>query len=69
MQRRNDNKGHNMGAYIPMLVWVVSAVICDLIAKKRKVKATLLRTLLVVIFGPFAIPLVFFFKPEPNTGL
>ena len=58
-----------MGAYIPFLVWLISAFICDLIARKRKVKATLLRTLLVVFLGPFAIPLVFFFKPEPNKGL
>lgn len=53
-----------MGAYIPAIVWVISAIICDMIAKRRSVKATLLRTLLVVFLGPFAIPLVFLFKPE-----
>jgi len=58
-----------MGTYIPFLVWLISAVICDLIARKRNVKVTTPRTLLVVFLGPFAIPLVFFFKPEPNTGL
>jgi len=58
-----------MGAYIPFLIWVISAVICDLIARKRNVKATLVRTLLVVFLGPFAIPLVYVFKPEEKMEL
>ena len=53
-----------MGAYIPFLIWLISALICDRIAKKRNVKVTLLRTLVVVFLGPFAIPLVYLFKPE-----
>ena len=53
-----------MGAYIPALVWVIGAVICGQIAKKRNVKATFLRTLLVVFLGPLAIPFVYVFKPE-----
>ena len=53
-----------MGAYIPFLVWLISAVICDRIANKRNVKVTLLRTLVVIFLGPFAIPLVYLFKPE-----
>ena len=53
-----------MEAYIPFLVWLVSAVTCDRIAKKRNVKVTLLRTLVVVFLGPFAIPLVYILKPE-----
>jgi len=55
-----------MGAYIPFLVWLISAVICDQIARKRNVKVTLFRTLLVVILGPFAIPLVYVFKTEQS---
>lgn len=53
-----------MGAYIPAVVWLISAFICQLIARKRNVKVTLLRTLVVVFFGPFAIPLVYILKPE-----
>lgn len=53
-----------MGAYIPVLIWLISAFIYFLIARKRNVKETLFRTLLVVFLGPFAIPLVFLFKPE-----
>ena len=53
-----------MGAYIPFLVWMISAFICQWIARKRKVKVTLLRTLVVVFLGPFAIPLVYLLKPD-----
>lgn len=53
-----------MGAYIPALVWLISGFICNLIARKRNVKVTLFRTLVVVFFGPFAIPLVYILKPE-----
>jgi hypothetical protein len=53
-----------MGAYIPALVWVISAFICHFIAKKRNVKETLPRQILVLFLGPLAIPLVYLFKPE-----
>lgn len=53
-----------MGAYIPALIWVISAVICHRIALRRNVKSTLFRNLVVVFLGPFAIPLVYLFKPE-----
>ena len=53
-----------MGAYIPFLTWLISAVICERIEKRRNVKVTLLRTLVVVFLGPFASPLVYLFKPE-----
>ncbi len=53
-----------MGAYIPILIWLISAGICYYVAKRRNVRATLFRRLVVVIFGPLAIPLVFFIKTE-----
>lgn len=53
-----------MGAYIPALIWLLSAIICIYIAKTRHVKTTLIRKLIVIILGPFAIPLVFFANPE-----
>ena len=53
-----------MSAYIPVLVWLISAGICYYIAKRRNVRPTLLRKLIVVILGPLAIPLIFFAKTE-----
>ena len=53
-----------MAAYMPAIIWVVSAVVCYYIAKARKVKPNFIRRLIVVLLGPLAIPLVFFVKPE-----
>lgn len=53
-----------MTAYLPAIVWVISAIVCYYIAKVRKVKLNLIRNLIVVFLGPLAIPLVFFVKPE-----
>ena len=53
-----------MGAYIPALVWLISAFICAYIAKKRHVEANLFWNLVVVFLGPFAIPLVFLARPS-----
>ncbi len=49
-----------MDPYIPVSIWIVSAVICIYIAKSRHIKPTLLRRFIVVLLGPFAIPLIFF---------
>ena len=56
-----------MGAYIPVLVWLASGVICHFIAKNRNVRETLIRRLVVVFLGPFAVPLVYLFKPEEEV--
>ena len=53
-----------MAVYMPVIIWVVSVIVCDYIARARHVKSNLVRRLLVVFLGPFAIPLVFFVKPE-----
>ena len=53
-----------MGAYIPALVWVISGIICHFIARKRNIRTTVPRQLAVVFLGPFAIPLVYLFRPE-----
>lgn len=36
-----------MGTYIPALVWVISGIICHFIARKRSVRATVPRQLMV----------------------
>jgi len=46
-----------MDPYLPLAVWLVSALLCIYIARVRHVKPTLFRKLAVVILGPFAIPL------------
>jgi len=53
-----------MSAYVPVLVWVLSAGICYYIAKIRNVKPTLMRKLVVLFIGPFSIPLIFFVKSK-----
>ncbi len=53
-----------MAAYVPVKIWIVSAIICYYIAKARNVKPNLIRRLIVVFSGPLAIPLAFFVKPE-----
>lgn len=58
-----------MNPYIPALIWILSAVICIYIAKIRHVKTTLIRKFIVVLLGPFAIPLVFFSKPEKTINV
>jgi len=55
-----------VNAYIPVLIWFLSAMICLYIARTRHVKITLFRKLVVIFLGPFAIPLAFFSKTE-NT--
>ena len=54
-----------MTAYLPALVWALSAVACLFIAKRRHVRNTALRAMAVVLLGPFAIPLVLAAKPDP----
>ena len=53
-----------MGAYIPVIVWLIGMAICAWIARKRNVKPSFFWNLVVVSLGPFAIPLIFLAKPE-----
>ena len=53
-----------MAAYVPAIIWIVSAIICLYIAKARNVKANFMRRLAVVLLGPLAIPFAFLVKPE-----
>ena len=53
-----------MAAYVPVIIWLVSAIICLYIARARNVKPNLMRRLIVIVLGPFAIPLTFLAKPE-----
>jgi hypothetical protein len=56
-----------MAAYVPVIIWIVSAIICYYLAIARNVKPNLIRRFIAVFLGPFAIPLVFFAKPEKEN--
>jgi hypothetical protein len=53
-----------MTAYIPALIWLLSGLICLLIAKRRHVRPTALKAMLVAVLGPIAIPLMLVAEPE-----
>lgn len=55
-----------MSAYVPVLIWVISAGVCYYIAKTRHVKPTLMWNLVVVFLGPLAIPLIIFAKSNKS---
>lgn len=57
-----------MAVYVPVIVWIVSAIVCEVIARARNVKSTFARKLIVVCLGPLAIPLVFFVRPEKSIA-
>ena len=53
-----------MGAYLPVIVWIIAALICEWIARRRNVRLNLPWRLLAVFLGPFAIPFMFLAKPD-----
>lgn len=52
-----------MTTYLPALIWSLSAFVCLFIAKRRYLKTTAARAILVVFLGPLAIPFVLAAKP------
>ncbi|WP_175444766.1 MULTISPECIES: hypothetical protein [unclassified Janthinobacterium] len=52
-----------MTEYLPALIWSLSAFVCLFIAKRRSLKTTAVRAILVVLLGPFAIPFVLAARP------
>ena len=57
-----------MSAYGPVLIWLLSAVVCFLIAKARHLRPSFFWNAVVVLLGPLAIPLVFLARPqEPSS--
>ncbi|MGK5061810.1 hypothetical protein [Janthinobacterium sp. LB3P112] len=56
-----------MTAYLPALIWSLSAFACLFIAKRRSLKTTAVRAILVVFLGPLAIPFVLAAKPVTST--
>ena len=53
-----------MTDYLPALIWSLSAFACLFIAKRRSLKTTAVRAVLVVLLGPLAIPFVLAAKPD-----
>lgn len=46
----------SLPAYLPALIWTLSAVTCHIIAKRRHIAATTPKAIAVTFLGPFAIP-------------
>ena len=53
-----------MMTYAPALIWAFSAHACLIIARRRFVKKNTVRTVLVTLLGPIAIPFVLMAKPD-----
>jgi hypothetical protein len=58
-----------MAAYVPVIIWVVSAIICHYIAQSRNLRPNFIQRLIAVILGPFAIPLTFLVKPQESREI
>lgn len=53
-----------MTTYLPALIWSLSAFACLFIAKRRRVRTTAVRAVLVTLLGPLAIPFVLAARPD-----
>ena len=62
--QRNYYLEFSVTAYIPPLIWLLSAVACHLIAKRRHLKKTAIKDMIIALIGPFAIPWFLMAKPE-----
>jgi len=51
-----------MGAYLPVVIWLVGAIFCLYLARARNIKPGWLLRILAVVPGPLAIPLVLLLK-------
>lgn len=56
-----------MIAYLPALIWSLSAFACLFIAKRRSLKTTAVRAILVTFLGQLAIPFVLAARPAKRT--
>jgi hypothetical protein len=53
-----------MTAYMPASIWLLSSALCLIIAKRRHVKQTALKSMLAAVLGPLAIAWALVAKPE-----
>jgi hypothetical protein len=60
----HDRLEFTMTAYIPALIWLLSGLICLRIAKRRHVKQTAVKSMIVTVLGPIAIPWMLIASPE-----
>lgn len=56
-----------MTTCLPAVIWSLSAFACLFIAKRRSLRITAIRAVLVVFLGPLAIPFVLAAKPGRRT--
>lgn len=53
-----------MTEYLPVLIWLLSGLVCLLIEKRRSLKRSTLRAIMVTLLGPLAIPFVLLARPD-----
>jgi hypothetical protein len=53
-----------MANYLPAVIWIIGALICFIVLRKRGVKFSLLWNITLVIAGPLAIPFAFLARPN-----
>ncbi len=53
-----------MTEYIPVLIWLLSGLVCLLIEKRRFLKRSTVRCIMVTLLGPFAIPFFLVARPD-----
>lgn len=55
-----------MSTYAPAVIWLLSSLVCLAIARRRHVRPTTAKAMLVTLIGPFAIPVALFAAPEKS---
>jgi hypothetical protein len=53
-----------MANYAPVFIWTASAIVCAYIANRRGLRATALRSVVVALVGPFAIPFALMLRAD-----
>ena len=57
-----------MAGYVIAAIWMLSNFLCAYLIKKRNLKLGIPLTVIGVILGPFAIPLIFTIKPKVSKS-
>jgi hypothetical protein len=45
-----------LSEYLPACIWLLSGIVCIVIARKRRLSNSFVRSALVALLGPLAIP-------------
>lgn len=53
-----------LSTYLPALIWLLSGIVCIVIARKRRLGNSFVRSALLALIGPLAIPVFLTAKRE-----